>query len=268
MSQSLKCNLVPRLLRPYKAKAMTPEKVYKQAIADWPEEDRPREKLLKHGAHILSNAELLAILIRSGVKGFSAVDLGRELMRKFKTLRALSACDPTELYQIKGLSTAKVAQIKAAVELGRRMMSEERALEGPIRSSSDVADYLMPLLRDLKYETFKVVLLDRRNSVLDVVDIDEGDVAKTQPSIRKIMLRTAQVYANAIIAVHNHPSGDPTPSEQDKILTRDLVIAGRAMEIRVFDHLIIGDKRYFSFADEGIIEEYEMQAVMMSKKGV
>lgn len=236
------------------------KKTYDRAIANWPEEDRPREKLLRYGAHTLSNAELLAILIRTGTKGSSAVDLARELLRKFKTLRAISACDPAELHEIKGLSTAKVAQIKAAVELGRRMMSEERALEGPIRSSSDVAEYLMPLLRDLKHEMFKVVLLDRRNGVLDVVDIDEGDVAKTHPSIRKMMLRAAQAYAAGLIAVHNHPSGDPTPSEQDKVLTRDLVIAGRAMDIRIFDHLIIGDGRYFSFADEGLIEEYEMHA--------
>ena len=237
------------------------KRIYDRAIVNWPEEDRPREKLLKYGAHTLSSAELLAILIRTGVEGSSAVDLGRELLRRFKTLRAISACDPAELREIKGLSTAKIAQIKAAVELGRRMMSEERALEGPIRSSSDVADYLMPLLRDLRREVFKVVLLDRRNGVMDVVDIDEGDVSKTNPSIRKIMLRAAQAYAAGLIAVHNHPSGDPTPSEQDKILTRDLVIAGRAMEIRVFDHLIIADGRYFSFADEGLIEEYEMRAV-------
>ncbi len=235
---------------------------YDRAIVNWPEEDRPREKLLKYGAHILSNAELLAILIRTGTKGASAVDLGRELLRKFKTLRAISACDPAELREVKGLSTAKIAQIKAAVELGRRMMSEERALEGPIRSSSDVADYLMPLLRDLKHEVFKIVLLDRRNSVLDVVNIDEGDVARSNPSIRKIMLRTAQAYASGLIAVHNHPSGDPAPSEQDKILTRDLVIAGRVMDIRVFDHIIIGDKRYFSFADEGLMEEYERQTLI------
>jgi DNA repair protein RadC len=245
---------------------MSPKKIYPEAISSWPEEDRPRERLLKYGAHTLSNAQLLAILIRTGIEGSSAVDLGRELLRKFKTLRAISACDPAELMEIKGLSTAKVAQIKAAVELGRRMMSEERALEGPIRSSSDVAGYLMPLLRDLKYETFKVVLLDRRNAVLDVVDVDEGDVAKTQPSIRKIMVHAAQAYAAGLIAVHNHPSGDPTPSEQDRFLTRDLVITGRTMDIRVFDHLIIGDGRYFSFADEGLIEEYEMQAVMVSNQ--
>ena len=239
------------------------KKNYDNAIANWPEEDRPREKLLKCGAHTLSNAELLAILIRTGVTGSSAVDLGRELVNKFRTLRAISACDPADLRQVKGLSTAKIAQIKAAVELGRRMMSEERALEGPIRSSSDVADYLMPLVRDLRHEVFKVVLLDRRNAVMDVMDIHEGDVAQTQPSIRKIMLRAARAYAAGLIAVHNHPSGDPTPSEQDRLLTRDLVIAGRAMEIRVFDHLVIGDGRYFSFADDGLIEEYEMQAVMV-----
>jgi len=145
-------------------------------------------------------------------------------------------------------------------------MSEERALEGPIRSSADVAEYLMPLLRDLKIEVFKAVLLDRRNAVLDVIDIGEGDVARTQPSIRKIMLRTAQAYAAGLIAVHNHPSGDPTPSEQDKLLTRDLVLAGRAMEIRVFDHLIIGDGRYFSFADDGLMEEYERQAIVVNKQ--
>ncbi|NUM47347.1 MAG: DNA repair protein RadC [Anaerolineales bacterium] len=242
---------------------MPPKKNYERSITNWPEDDKPREKLLKHGAHTLSNAELLAILIRVGVEGSSAVDLGRQLMNKFETLRAISACDPSELFEIKGLSTAKIAQIKAAVELGRRMMSEERALSVSIRSSADVANYLMPLMRDLKHEVFKVVLLDRGNKVMGVLDIDEGDVAKTQPSIRKIMLRASQALASSLIAVHNHPSGNPQPSEQDKILTRDLVFAGRVMEMRVFDHLIIGDRKYFSFADEGYIEEYEMQTITL-----
>lgn len=108
------------------------QKVYERAITNWPKEDRPRENLLKHGAHTLSNAEILAILIRTGVEGASVVELGCELLCRFKTLRALSACDPAELREIKGLSPAKIAQIKAGVELGRRMMSEERALDGPI----------------------------------------------------------------------------------------------------------------------------------------
>jgi len=245
----------------------TQKKFYENAILNWPEDDRPREKLLKHGSHTLSNAELLAILIRTGVEGSSAVDIARELLRKFKTLRAISACDPEELREVKGLSTAKIAHIKAAVELGRRMMSEEKALKGSIRSSANVADYLMPLFRDLKHEVFKVMLLDRRNQLRDVIDIDEGDIARTNPSIRKIMLRAAQAYAAALIAVHNHPSGDPMPSEQDKLLTRDLVVAGRALEIRVFDHLIIGDGRYFSFADEELIEEYERQALLLGTAG-
>ena len=106
------------------------------------------------------------------------------------------------------------------------------------------------------------LLLDRRNTVLDVVDIDEGDVTKTQPSIRKVMLRAAQAYGGALIAFHNHPSGHPTPSEQDKLLTRDLVMAGRGRQIRVFDHLVIGDGCDLGFADDGMIEEYEMQAVL------
>jgi DNA repair protein RadC len=114
---------------------MFEKKIYERAIVNWPEEDRPREKLLKYGAHTLGNAELLAILIRTGVSGSSAIDLGRELLRKFKTLRAISACEPSELLEIKGLSTAKVAHLKAVVELGRRMMSEERALGGPLRLS-------------------------------------------------------------------------------------------------------------------------------------
>ena len=244
------------------------KKLYERAIVNWPEDDRPREKLLKQGAQTLSNAELLAILIRTGIKGSSAVDLGRALLRRFKTLRQISAADVAGFKEIKGLSTAKIAQIKAAVELGRRMMSEERALEGPIRSSSDVAGYLMPLLRDLKHEVFKTVLLDRGNHVLDVILIDEGDVAQAEPSIRRMMLCAAQACAAGLIAVHNHPSGDPAPSEQDRLLTRDLVIAGRAMQIRILDHLVIGDGCYFSFADEGLIEEYERQAIVVNNPGV
>lgn len=244
------------------------KKLYERAISNWPEDDRPREKLLKRGADTLTNAELLAILIRTGVAGANAVELSHELLRKFKSLRQMSAADISEFRGIKGLSTAKIAQVRAAVELGRRMMSEERALKGAFRSSSDVADYLMPLLRDLKHEVFKAVLLDRSNNVLEVVSIDEGDVAQTQPSIRKMMLCAAQASASGIIAAHNHPSGDPMPSDQDKLLTRDLVIAGRPMQIRVFDHLIIGDGRHFSFADEGLIEEYERQATIMSNQGV
>jgi len=209
----------------------------------------------------LSNAELLAILIRTGITGKSAVDIARELLRKFKTLRAMSGVDITEFKQISGLKDAKIAQIKAAIELGRRMMSEEKVFEGSLKSSSDVADYLMPLMRDLKKELFKVILLDKRNSITNVVDLNMGTVDRVTPSIRDILQTALKYQAPAIIIAHNHPSGDVEPSDSDKSLTRDLIVAASAMELRVFDHIIIGENQYYSFADEDLIEKYEVQAV-------
>jgi DNA repair protein RadC len=234
---------------------------YPVSIRQWSEDDRPREKLLKFGEHALSNAELLAILIRTGTPGRSAVDIGRELLHKFKSLRAMSGVDVSEFKKINGLKNAKIAQIKAAVELGRRMLSEERVLDGPVNRSSDVAGYLMPLMRDLKKERFVLLLLDRRNVVSDVIDIDYGTVDKANPYIRDIIQTAIRYNAPSIIVAHNHPSGSITPSSDDKSFTKSLVLACRATGISFFDHIIIGDNRYFSFADEGLIEEYEIVAV-------
>lgn len=240
---------------------MNKKKIYPNAICNWPEDDRPREKLLKHGEHTLSNAELLAILIRTGTSGKSAVDIARQLLQKFKTLRAMSGVDVTEFKQISGLKDAKISQIKAAIELGRRMMSEEKVFKGALKSSSNVADYLMPLMRDLKKESFKVILIDKRNSITNVIAMEMGTIDKVNPSIRDILLIVLKYQSPAIIVAHNHPSGDIEPSNADKSLTRDLIVAASAMELRVFDHIIIGDNQYFSFADEGLIEKYEMQTV-------
>ena len=240
---------------------MSKKKEYPKAIRNWPEDDRPREKLLRYGEHTLSNAELLAILIRTGVSGKSAVDLARELLGKFKTFRAMSSIDISEFKQISGLKDAKISQIKAAIELGRRMMSEEKVLKGIIKSSSDVADYLMPLMRDLKKELFKIMLLDKRNNLTDVVDMEMGTIDEVNPYIRDILLTALKYQAPAIIMVHNHPSGDIEPSGADKSLTRNLIIVATTMELRIFDHIIVGENRYFSFADEGLIEEYEMQVI-------
>ena len=236
-------------------------KKYPVSIRNWAEEDRPREKLLKYGEHVLSNAELLAILIRTGTPGRSAVDIGRELLHKFKSLRSMNGVDVSEFKKILGLKDAKIAQIKAAIELGRRMISEEKALTGSVKSSSDVADFLMPVMRDLKKECFKLLLLNKQNVVTDVVDIDQGTVDKANPYIRDILHFAIQYHAPAMIVAHNHPSGSVEPSEQDKILTRDLMIAASAMDMRVFDHIIIGDDQYFSFADAGLIEEFEMLSI-------
>ncbi len=242
---------------------MKKKKFYPKAICNWPEDDRPREKLIKYGEHTLSNAELLGILIRTGTSGKSAVDIARELFQKFKTLRAMSGIDIIEFRKISGLKDAKIAHIKAAIELGRRMMSEEKAFEGTVKSSSNVANYLMPLMRDLKKEAFKVLLLDKRNSITNVLDMEMGSIDRVNPSIRDILQIALKYQSPAIIVAHNHPSGDIEPSDADKNLTRDLVVASSAMELRVFDHIIIGENQYFSFADEGLIEEYEMQAVRM-----
>ena len=236
-------------------------KKYPLSIRNWPEDDRPREKLLKFGEQNLSNAELLAIVIRIGTAGKSAIDLGRELLNKFKSLRAMSGVDISEFKEIAGLKDAKVAQIKAAIELGRRMMSEEKAFHGVVKSSADLVEFLIPLMRDLKKELFKVVLLDKGNHISEVIDIDLGTVDRVNPSIREILLAALKYQSPAIILAHNHPSGNVEPSEADKILTKDLVIAARAMEIRIFDHVIIGENTYYSFADDGLIEEYEMEAI-------
>ena len=209
----------------------------------------------------MSNAELLAIIIRTGMAGKSAIDLGRELLNKFKSLRAMSGVDISEFKEIAGLKDAKVAQIKAAIELGRRMMSEEKTFHGVVKSSADLIEFLMPLMRDLKKELFKVVLLDKGNHISEVIDIDLGTLDRVNPSIRDILLTALKYQSPAIILAHNHPSGNVEPSEADKILTKDLVIAARAMEIRIFDHVIIGENKYYSFADDGLIEEYEMEAI-------
>ncbi len=233
------------------------KKRYKTGIASWPEEDRPREKLLKFGEHVLTTSELLAVLLRSGVKGESAVDLGRKIMKKFKTLRQMSHTDISQWREFKGLGDAKIAQIKAAIEIGRRFMTEEKKIEGRIESPKEVADLFMPRMRDLKKEAFKILLLDGQSNIMDIkgIEIDEGTVTQASPNIREIMSKALQNFAAALVCVHNHPSGNPDPSQEDKRFTKDLVIAGKAMQIRVLDHVIIGDNKYCSFADEGLVEK-------------
>ena len=235
-------------------------KKYPFSIRNWPEDDRPREKLLKYGEHVLSNSELLAILIRTGTTGKSAIDLGRELLNKFKSLRAMSGVDVSEFKEISGLKDAKIAQLKAAIELGRRMMSEEKAFHGVVKSSADVVQFLMPLMRDLKKELFKILLLDKGNHVSEIIDIDVGTVDRVNPSVRNILLTALKYQSPSMILAHNHPSGNIKPSDADKRLTKDLIKAALAMELRIFDHVIVGENSYFSFADEGLIEEYEIEA--------
>ena len=198
----------------------TPD-TFKNSIRDWPVDERPRERLVKHGEHKLSNSELLAILLRTGVKGETALDLARRILHKFKTFRNMSHTDINSWNEIKGLGPAKIAQIKAAIEIGRRFREIEIKEEAPkIKSAKDVVDILMPRARDLKIEVFKTVHLDSQNRIIDIVDESIGTVNFTTPIIREIFQKALQNFAASIICAHNHPSGVVTPSREDIDFTR------------------------------------------------
>lgn len=233
---------------------MKRKKFYPKAICNWPEDDRPREKLLKYGEHTLSNSELLAILLKTGVKGQSAIDLARKILGKFKTFRNLSSADLSHWKEFKGLGIAKIAQVKAAIEIGRRFREDELKEDKiKIKASKDVVDILMPRMRDLKIELFKILLLDTQNKIIDIIDVEEGTVNKANPIIREIFQKALQNFATAIICVHNHPSGTFQPSQEDITFTSELCKAGKTLQIEVLDHIIIGDNKHYSFADDGQI---------------
>lgn len=229
------------------------EKNKKTGIRSWPQDDRPREKLLKKGAETLSNSELLAILLRTGIKGESAIDLARRIIDKFGTFRNMSHTDMRQWEEFKGLGPAKIAQIHAALEIGRRFRDVE--VNGPkqkVASALDVIDIIMPQMRDLKTEVFKVVYLNSTNRIIEISNSAVGTVNHAMPIVREIIHAALQKFAAAIICVHNHPSANVTPSPEDKKFTQELTAAGKLMDIKVLDHIIIGDNTFFSFADEGL----------------
>lgn len=230
------------------------QKKYIYSIKNWPEDDRPREKLLRNGEHTLSKSELLAILLRTGSKDQSALDLARKIMKKFKTFRNMSHTDIRDWTEFKGMGNAKIAQIKAALDIGRRFREDELKEEKTkIESSKDIVDILMPRMRDLKKEIFKAVMLDSQNKILDIVEITKGTVNQVIPVMREIFHKALELFAVKLICVHNHPSGDAAPSKKDDIFTYELIRAGRIIGINVIDHIIIGNNEYFSFLDKGKI---------------
>ena len=232
-----------------------PDKNKAAGIRNWPREDRPREKLLKKGSGALTNSELLAILLRTGIKGASALDLARRIIEKFGTFRNMSHTDLREWKSIKGLGPAKIAQIKAALEIGRRFREDEvLSIKQKIASAQDVVNMLLPQVRDLKTEVSKIVCLDSDNQIIDISDAATGTVNQARPIIREIIHTALQKYAVAIVCVHNHPSGNTTPSPQDKKFTQELSAAGKLMGIKVLDHIIIGGDTFYSFANDGMLE--------------
>ena len=233
----------------------------KKGISSWPEEERPRERLLKRGAEALTDAELVAILLRVGVRGSSAVDLARHLLEKFGSLRAMVEAPTLALLEIKGLKGAKAAQLTAAMEIARRSVLMSGDQRQKITSTTQAGEYLRDRLRSLPEEHFRVLYLNRRNVLLSDILISRGEAAKVHISLRQIVSNALQVNASAIIAAHNHPSGDTKPSESDRLLTKDLIAATRPLNIKVLDHLVVGGEEFYSFADKGLLDELELECL-------
>lgn len=225
-----------------------------RGICSWPEDDRPRERLMRYGEQTLSDSELLAILLRTGARGVSALDLARRVLERFGTFRRMSRADVAQWRDFKGMGPGKIAQVKAAIEIGRRFQEQElRVSSTAITGSAEMVRVLMPRMRDLTKEVFKVVLLDARNRVIGIFDEAEGTVNQAAPILREIFQKALQHCAVSLICAHNHPSGDVTPSEEDRRFTRRLREAGEIMQVGVLDHIIIGNDRYYSFSDEGLL---------------
>lgn len=220
-------------------------------IAGWPKAERPRERLLTKGSEALSDAHLLAILLRTGRRDSSAVQVAIELLARVGGLGGLAACGIEELCAVPGVGPAKAAQLKAGLALGRRSLAIPMSTGTRISSSVDLFKHFHPALRDVKHELFKVVLLDAKNTVIKEATISEGSLTLNIVHPREVFTLAIRESAAAVVFLHNHPSGDPTPSPEDRRLTARLTTAGQLLGIRVLDHVIIGDGRYVSFADEG-----------------
>jgi len=234
-------------------------KTQSKGIASWPVEDRPREKLLTKGPESLSDAELLAIFLRAGVKGKSAIDLGHELLGAYGSFRGLYAAPVEELEAVTGLGAAKIAQFKAVTEMSRRYLQEGFQNRPYVESADDILKLLYQEMRDLDQEVFKVVLLNGQNHVLRITDAARGTLTAAKIYPREVVKLALRHSAAAVVFVHNHPSGVAKPSDDDERITRDLVHVCGLLGIKVHDHIIIGDNSKFSFADEGLIEQHETE---------
>ena len=225
-----------------------------QSIKQWSVTDQPREKLLHLGAKTLSEAELIAILMRAGTKNRSAVDVAKDLMNQHQnSVAAIAKLTVHELMKIKGIGEAKAVSIAAALELGRRRVTENAIQKSQISSSLDVYDLIHPRMRDLTREEFWILLLDRRSKVIAIEEIHIGGMSAMVVDPKIIFQKALERRASSVILSHNHPSGSPSPSIEDIRLTEKVKLAGSYIDIKVLDHIIIGEGAYYSFADEGKI---------------
>ena len=221
-------------------------------IMDLHESDRPRERLAALGPQALTNAELLAILLRVGVRGESAVTVGQRLLNKFGGLSGLHRAPFADIKKQHGLGEAKASQIKAAIELGRRLTLESPEERPAINSPADAAALVQYEMSALEQEHLRVMLLDRRNRVLETVEVYKGSVNSSQVRVGELFKDAIRTNASAVIVIHNHPSGDPTPSPDDVAVTRAIVQAGKLLDVDVLDHLVIGQGKWVSLKERGL----------------
>jgi len=222
-------------------------------IRDWPEGERPREKLLARGPEALSDAELLAIFLRTGVRGASAIDLARELLAELGGLRALMEAEPERLCAARGLGRAKYVQLRASLEMGRRYLAARLARESVLASPADTRAYLAARLKAHPHEVFACLFLDNRHRVIAFEEMFRGTIDGAAVHPREVVRRALAHNAAAVILAHNHPSGVAEPSQADRALTRRLQDALGLVDIRVLDHFVVGDGEVASFAERGLL---------------
>lgn len=219
---------------------------------------RLREKFIRSGLKGFHDYETVELLLTLGSPRKDCKPQAKEALRRFKTLRGVLEAPPGELQQIDGIGPHSVFGIRLVQEVAREFL-KEKIMDKPVyRSSQEIFDYLYHSMRDLKREVFKVIYLNSQNQIIEIVDLFEGTINSSAISPREVIEGAIKYHAVSLIFIHNHPSGAPEPSRDDKDVTRELVYAGAIMQIKVLDHIIIGDNRYYSFAGEGLIEAYEL----------
>jgi DNA repair protein RadC len=231
---------------------MTDQSDYHPTIKELPSGERPRERLLSYGPSALSNAELLAIILRTGTRSENVIQLAQRLLATFDGLGGLVRASAAELEAVKGLGPAKVTQVKAAMEVGRRLLVEAPEERPQIRSPADAANLVMSEMSYLEQEHLRVMLLDTKNRVLDTPTVYQGSLNTSLIRVGEIFREAIRANSASIIVLHNHPSGDPTPSPEDVAVTRQMVEAGELLDIEVLDHLIIGCQRFVSLKERGL----------------
>ncbi len=228
---------------------------------------RLREKFVKSGLAGFHDYEIVELLLTLGSPRKDCKQQAKEAIKRFKTLRGVLEAPPEELQEIDGIGSHSAFGIRLVQEVAREFL-KEKIIDKPIyKSSKEIFDYLYHSMRDLKKEVFKIIYLNSQNQIIETADLFQGTISSSFISPREVMESAIKYNAASLIFVHNHPSGNPEPSKNDKEMTKDLVYAASTMQIKVLDHIIIGNNRYFSFASEGLIEEYELDFLNLKMKG-